>query len=472
MKDFEFPTNPVLIVDDDENALQSFELTLNSAGINNIRLCQDSCDVMSLLKSQKFDLILLDLTMPNITGEQLLSQIMQDYADIPVTIITGNSEIDTAVKCMQVGAFDYMVKPVEENRLVSGVKRSLELSALRRENQKMKTQFLYGELNQPEAFSSIVTRKSSMMSIFKYIEVIAPSPEPVLITGETGVGKELIARAVHDVSTRKGAFVSVNVAGLDDNIFSDTLFGHKKGAFTDASTSRSGLIEQAAGGTLFLDEIGDLSYASQIRLLRLLQEHEYYPLGSDVPKYTDAHIIAATNQNIDDFKESGNFRKDLYFRLCVHHIHIPSLRERKDDIPLLVDHFMEEAAHSLNKKKPSFSKELYNILMNYNFPGNIRELRSLIYDAVTSHESGMLSLKSFRGIINNKNRPHPEERGNPASDENSYFLFPSQNLPTMQEAEIILIQEALKRSNGNQSIAAQLLGITRQTLNRKLKKDM
>ena len=353
MTELKFPGCPVLIVDDEENTLRSFEITLNSAKIDNIVLCRDSRRVLPLLQEQEFELLLLDLTMPHIGGEELLPRVVHDFPHIPVIIITGNMEIDIAVKCMQAGAFDYMVKPVEEKRLISGVSRAIERNRLQRENLTLRKQLLGGELSHPETFAPIVTCSPAMISIFKYIEVIAASPEPVLLTGETGVGKELIARAIHEAGGRKGKLVSTNVAGLDDTMFSDTLFGHKKGAFTDARESRGGLIEQASGGTLFLDEIGDLSPASQVKLLRLLQEREYFPLGSDIARHSDARIVAATNRELAASLEAGKFRKDLYYRLEVHHIYIPPLRRRREDIVPLVAHFLEEAGKALNKKKPT-----------------------------------------------------------------------------------------------------------------------
>ncbi len=469
MPEFNYPEYPVLIVDDEDNALESFEITLNSSGIENIVLCNDSRKVLSLLKSRKFEIVMLDLTMPYITGEELLPLIVQDYPETPVIVITGDIEVETAVKCMQVGAFDYMVKPVEEKRLISGVKRGIDRNRLHRENKNLKQQFLYGKPANPDAFSGIITRNATMLSIMKYIDVIGGSPEPVLLTGETGVGKELFARAVYDVSRRKGEFVPVNVAGLDDTIFSDTLFGHLKGAFTDAYQSRRGLIEQAAGGTLFLDEIGDLSHSSQVKLLRLLQEHEYFPIGSDIPRYTDAHIVASTNRDIEKLLESGQFRKDLYYRLDVHHVHIPPLRKHRDDILLLVDFFLEEAAKQYDKKKPTPPRELFILLENYSFPGNIRELRAMIYNAVSAHTSGVLSMQGFRKIIDSKqkaNRDLSEEK----MPEEGWLRF-SHPLPTLKQAESLLIREALKQAKGNQTITAGLLGITRQTLINKLKKQ-
>ena len=282
------------------------------AGINNIIRYQDSREVMPLLSRQEIEVMLLDLSMPHITGEELLSLITKDFPEIPIIIITGSNDVDTAVACMKSGAFDYMVKPVEKSRLISGVKRAIEIRELQRENRLLKARVLSDQLQHPEAFSEIVTRHGTMRSIFQYIEAISISPQPVLITGETGVGKELVARAIHTLSNRKGNFVPVNVAGLDDNVFADTLFGHNKGAFTGADQPRSGLIEQASGGTLFLDEIGDLHPTSQVKLLRLLQDGEFFPLGADIAKHSDARVVVATNQNLQTLQESGKFRKDLY----------------------------------------------------------------------------------------------------------------------------------------------------------------
>ncbi|MGB2688145.1 MAG: sigma-54 dependent transcriptional regulator, partial [Desulfobacterales bacterium] len=327
MKESVYPEFPVILVDDEEQALDSFEIALRSANMNHFIRCQDSRDVMPTLSGREVEVMLLDLRMPHVSGEELLLKVNSDFPEIPVIIITGANDVETAVKCMKHGAFDYMVKPVEKSRLVSGVRRALQLRELQKENRLLKAHVLFDKLQHPGAFSKIVTNSAGMRSIFQYIEAISKSPRPVLITGETGVGKELVAKAVHALSHREGDFVPVNVAGLDDNIFSDTLFGHKKGAFTGAEQARSGLIEQASGGTLFLDEIGDLSAPSQVKLLRLLQDGDFFPLGSDVAKGSNARIIVATNQDLDWLKSSGRFRKDLYYRLCDHHIHVPPLRE-------------------------------------------------------------------------------------------------------------------------------------------------
>jgi transcriptional regulator with PAS, ATPase and Fis domain len=358
---------------------------------------------------------------------------------------------------------------VEKSRLVGGVIRAIELRELQRENKLLKAHVLSDKLEYPEAFSEIITCSRGMRSIFQYIEAISASPRPLLITGETGVGKELVARAVHTISGRKGGFIPVNVAGLDDNVFADTLFGHKKGAFTGADHARNGLLEQASEGTIFLDEIGDLSATSQVKLLRLLQDGEFFPLGSDVAKRSDARIVVATNQDLEERQVSGAFRKDLYYRLYDHHIHIPPLRDRKEDLPLLLEHFLNKASESLGKKKPTPPPELITLLSNHNFPGNVRELESMIFDAVSNHRSGKLSMDLFKRHIFREEQPIVTD-SEQCLDEVDVPISFSQKLPTLKQAERFLVAEAMRRAEGNQSIAAMSLGISRQALNKRLKK--
>ncbi|MGD8492444.1 MAG: sigma-54 dependent transcriptional regulator [Desulfobacterales bacterium] len=470
MSETPYPQFPVMMVDDEAQAITSFEMTLRSANMNHFIRCHDSRDVMPLLASQEIEVMLLDLRMPHISGEELLPMITADYPEIPVVVVTGSNDIDTAVKCMQNGAFDYILKPVEKSRLIGGVKRAVELRELQRENQLLKAQVLSDTLERPEAFSEIITTSAAMRAIFQYVEAVAGSPRPVLITGETGVGKELVARAVHILSNRSGAFVPVNVAGLDDQVFADTLFGHKKGAFTDAREARKGLIERASGGTLFLDEIGDLSLASQVKLLRLLQEGEFFPIGSDVAKRSDARIVVATNQDLDGLQSSGKFRKDLYYRLCDHQIHIPPLRQRREDLTVLVAHFLEKAAKALSKKKPTPPEELVTLLSTFHFPGNVRQLESMVFDAVSSHVAGKLSMDAFKEHMLKQQPPSNMNSTAPIAPKGSQVVF-SDQLPTLKQIEQMLVDEAMKRSNGNQSIAALSLGISRQALNKRLKKS-
>lgn len=460
------PHFPILIIDDEKSVLNSMDFSFRSNGYNNIVCLQKSNLVMKFLAEYSVEVIFLDITMPIVSGDTLLKEIKDNYPDIPVVMITGLNDVKMAVACMKLGAIDYLLKPVERNRLLSSLDKILELRDLRRQYLVLKQHMLAEGLQKPEAFQHIVTQNKQMQSIFKYMEAIGHSNEPVLISGETGTGKELFAKAIYSLGSYKGAYISVNVAGLDDTMFTDTLFGHVGGAYTGATTSRGGLIEKAENGVLFLDEIGDLSTQSQVKILRLIQEKEYYPLGVDVLRRANCRIVVATNADLKKNMEAGKFRKDLYYRLAVHNIQIPPFRNRKDDIPLLVDHFLAEAASSLRKKKPTPSKELFQQLKMYSFPGNVRELRALLYDAVSRHESKVMSLKSItKSICKNSQETLEQAASNDILD-NLFHAF--KDLPTVKEAEKQLIQEALERSEGNQSMAARMLGITRQTLKKKL----
>jgi DNA-binding NtrC family response regulator len=465
-----FPADPILFVDDEQHFLLSIELTMSSHGINHIETCNDSRQVMERLRQKRYSLVVLDINMPHIPGTELLPQIVNQYPETHVIVITAVNDVESAVQCMKEGAFDYVVKPVDDKRIVSVVRRGLELAEMRSENEMLKLSLLRDTINHPEAFKEIVTHSKSMSSLFRYIEAIAKTSLPVLITGETGTGKELFANAIHAVSERRGELVPVNVAGVDDHLFTDTLFGHKKGAFTGAESERKGFIEKAADGTLFLDEIGDLSLESQVKLLRLLQDGQYYPLGSDVAKLSNARIIVATHRDIESMQANNAFRQDLYYRLKAHHIPIPSLRERKADIPYLTDHFISRAAKTLGKKRPTVPKELYLLLNNHPFPGNVRELEGIIFDAISLHTTGVLSLESIRKRISQsqvaKNNRATHNNDNRTEDP---LAIPAQ-FPTMQEAEGFLIDEALRRAEGNQTIAADLLGLSRRALNNRLRR--
>jgi len=460
---------PILLVDDEQQILFSYSLMLRSAGMENILTIKDSRKVLPLLTKQNVAVIILDLIMPHISGTELLTKIKLEFPHIPVIVMTALNELEKAVECMKCGASDYLVKPVEESRFISSIRKALELRDLRNEIISLKRHLLTGELEHRAAFSSIITRSKKMFAIFHYIEAIAKSQKPVLITGETGVGKELIAKAIHEVSGLNGSYIAVNVAGLDDTMFSDTLFGHKKGAYTGADRDREGLIVKASGGTLLLDEIGDLNISSQVKLLRLLEEGIYYSLGADLPEKSNARIIACSNQDIQKLISEGKFRKDLYYRLCAHHIHIPPLRERLQDIPLLLDYFLEEASKSLKKKKPAPTPELITLLSNYHYPGNIRELQAMVYDAVAQHESGKLSLDTFKRFMKQKDSL-PQNRISLISNNGISLTDIFGHFPTLKEVEEYVINEALKCSEGNQGKAAVLLGITRQALNQRLKK--
>lgn len=456
---------PILLVDDDEAILEAMSLAFHMNGITNVITQSDSRKVMDFLEEQEVAFVLLDLTMPHITGEELLKKITAKYPQLPVVMATANDDTETVVSCMKTGAFDYIVKPIDTARLLSATHCAMEIRELRIENDLLRNQKRVTSLENPEVFSDIMTQNSKMIAIFKYIESIAQSSQPVMITGETGVGKDLIAKAIHKLSGRKGELVSVNVAGLDDNIFADTLFGHAKGAYTGATSVRDGQVKKAAKGTLFLDEIGDLSMMSQVKLLRLVQEREYLPLGSDRPMYTDARIIVATHRDLDSLKDSGDFRKDLYFRLYSHQIHLPPLRERLEDLPLLVEHFLEISAKELNKKKPTAPKEIYDLLKTFHFSGNVRELQALIYDAVSKHTSGVLSLETFRNAVASTGVASCTVNGD-GGETGTGINLPNLNL---KDARRLLVEEAMKRANDNKTVAAKLLGISRQAVSQYLR---
>lgn len=468
------PEDPaVVLVDDDPDILMRASHMLRGAGVGEIITLEQSRELLPLMARREVSAVVLDLHMPTLGGAKLLPRIVQHHPDTPVIVMTATEEVSTAVGCMKDGAFDFLIKPVEENRFVACVKKALEWRDLRRQVGALKRSLLTGRLEHADAFAAIVTVSPKMRAVFGYVEAIASTGEPVLITGETGVGKELIAEALHRISGRGGELVPVNAAGLDDSLFSDTLFGHKKGAYSGADDSRTGLIAKAGRGTLFLDEIGDLGQTSQVKLLRLLQERKYYPLGSDVAKVSEARVLCATHRDLDAMMDEGRFRSDLYFRLQVHRVEIPPLRERPEDIAPLARHFLVEAARSLNREVPDAPPMLFTLLASGSFPGNVRQLRSMIFDAVARGSAGEVSLESIRRSLRASSGTGVE-KGTGAVvvpiDGEGIFRGLSGRLPTLKEVERDLIAEALHRSGGNQGMAATYLGISRQALNQRLRK--
>lgn len=464
-----YPDFKVLLVDDEESFLRSLAIALErSARITNILRESDSRKVLEIMATSDVGLVLLDLTMPHLAGDKLLPMILEEHPDTAVIVVTGINQLETAVECMRLGAYDYCVKTDELSRIISGVCRAVETVELRRVNSDLQKRLLARGPRDMSAFSAIITRDKTMLSILSYLEAVAKSPQPILITGESGTGKELVAKTAHTLSKAEGDMISFNVAGLDDAMFSDTLFGHIKGAFTGASDNRLGLIEQAEGGTLFLDEVGDMSPASQIKLLRVLQDKEYYPLGSDRPKRLRARIVTATNRDLEAMRAEGTFRKDLFYRLSTHHVHLPPLRRRNDDVPLLIKHFIVLVSRELGKNIPTIPIELYVLLKNYSFPGNIRELKAMVYDAVSVNESRMLSLATFRRRIGHLVRPGQERVKREGTSERLFAELES--LPTLEETALQLMKEAMQRADGNQSIASRLLGISQPALSKRLKR--
>ncbi|OGR36093.1 MAG: two-component system response regulator [Desulfuromonadales bacterium GWD2_61_12] len=468
-----YPTLPVLLVDDEEAWLRSMTISLaRHAGINHVVALSDPREVAPLLKQRRVSLALVDYTMPHVSGEELLDLLGRDCPEVPVIILTGRDQVETAVRCMKLGAFDYYVKTVEDERLLAGVQRALRIGELQQENLRLQEGFMTSELTNPKAFVTLVTRSERLLKTCKYVEAIATSRQPVLLTGESGTGKELVARILHQLGSPKGPWVAVDVAGLDDDMFADTLFGHVKGAFTGAEQARNGLVEEAAGGVLFLDEIGSLSQASQLKLLRLLQDGEFRPVGGDRTRRSETRIVAATNQDLGRLQENGDFRRDLYYRLRTHHVHLPALRQRPEDIPLLLDHFLAEAAEEYHKNIPTPPPELDILLSTYHFPGNVRELRAMVYDAVSTHQTRKLSMDAFKramGREEGRELAGLVETGFEGARSEKSVGFP-EKLPSIRELTSQLIAEAARRAGGNQSIMAGMLGISRPALNKRLKK--
>jgi DNA-binding NtrC family response regulator len=453
----------ILIVDDDEHMLDAIAKVLDRAGYKDVTCVPDPLLVRDILNDRGAACIILDLSFPGVNGEDILSETVQSHPEVPVIVLTSSVDTDTVVRCMKAGAADYLTKPVESERILSSVKNLLTIARLSSENDILRNQ-LMRESAGSDFFSGFVSEDERIKSIFGYIEQAAVTSFPFLITGETGTGKELIAKGIHDASGRTGKFIAVNTSGLDDSALSDSLFGHVKGAYTSAISSRNGLIREAANGTLFLDEIGDISPATQMKLLRLLQSGEYYALGSDICMHSNARIVTATNRNLDELIRKDLFRNDLYYRMRTHWVDIPPLRKRRGDIPILLKMLIKKAAEQMGKPAPSYPRELVILLSQYDFPGNVRELEGMIQDAVASCTRGILPLEPFKKRIRN------EKDTIPAFERRKELLnISDEHFPSIDEVMEDLIQKAMKRSSGNQGIAASMLGISRQTLSAKLK---
>lgn len=455
----------IVILDDDVGVLKRTERMLKFCGFNNIRIVENADGLWNILQAEAVFIVILDLMMPGTDGFEVLDIISQSYPSVFVIVSTAIDDTDTAVRCMKAGAFDFVPKSAESARLIASINHATRIDSLLIDNKVLKDTLHKKNIIDPEVFGNIITHDPTMLQIFQYIMSVSKTQKSILVNGESGTGKELIARAIHKASGRTGELITVNIAGLDDTLFSDTLFGHKKGAYSGAATDRGGLIEKAQGGTLFLDEIGDLSMQSQVKLLRLVEEKQYYPLGSDNLKSTDTLIVTATHKDIKAAMLNGTYRKDLYYRLEAHNIMLPPLRERKEDIPLLVQHFVEKAERHFNKKITRIPQEVYTLLKNYSFPGNVRELEGLIYDAVGRLEGHVLTVESIASKIRVTELPKKTTNSPDA------IFSAMETLPTLDEAEDALIAEALKRCHNNQGLAAQMLGLSRSALNRRINKS-
>jgi len=445
----------VLLIDDEIKWMESFKKVLSNYKItseDNIFTARNGSSAMEILSDRNINIVFLDLILENEHGEDVLKLIRSEFPEVTVVIMTGMNDIFTAVTCMREGAADYLVKTATVEEHIASVKRVGAMCELIAENKALKKSIFSDHAGE---FDRFVTCSPKMFTIFKYLSAIVTSKEPVLICGESGVGKGVLVKAFASVARKGRPFVSVNIAGLDEQIFSDTLFGHIKGAYTGAEHNRTGLIQQAENGVIFLDEIGELPMSLQVKLLYLLQERVYQQLGSDNVRHSEARFILATNDDLRKKQEAGLFRKDLFYRISTHSVTIPPLRERRNDIPLLFEHFLKEISSETAMPIPHYDDTLIYFLMKCDFPGNVRELRSAVYNAVLKGGS-TLTVEDFHHLDNGLNMP-----ANTFTEENI--------LPTVNEIVNQLIYEAMRRSGNNQRKAASLIGLSQSTLSRKLR---
>ena len=447
--------SPVLVVDDDEGLLLSIKATLVSAGLPEPALVSDSRYVMNLMRTHQFQLVLLDLMMPHINGIEVLEKIKSEFPDSECVMVSANDEVAAAVKAMRLGASDYLVKPLNSEKLIALVNLCLEKHNLQEELARFGTKKVFSELKYPQAFADMVAEDESMALVFHQVEAVAGTDYSVVINGESGTGKEMLARVIHRLSNRsKAPFYAVNMASFSKTIFEDEFFGHAKGAYTDASSERRGFFEAAHGGTLFLDEITELDPSLQAKLLRVIEEREFYRLGSTEIRNVDVRLIAATNRDINKEIIKNRFRADLFYRINMYNIRIPPLRDRKDDILPLANHFLNIHARTNNKIIRDLSPELAERLLQSSFQGNVRELENIIAGAVLLEQGRTLTLASARNLL-----PYngPERRKNI-------------ELLTLEELEKRHMKRVLEVTGGNRPKAAKILGINVSTVYRKLEK--
>ncbi len=445
----------VLVVDDDEGLLLSIKATLVSSGLPEPALLSDSRKALEMVRKHPFQLILLDLMMPHLSGLEVLKGIKNEFPDPECVIVSANDEVATAVKAMNLGASDYLVKPLNSEKLVALVNRILEKRNLKEELERFGRKKLFSDLRHPEAFSDMVAADEAMAIVFHQVEAVAGTDYSVVINGESGTGKEMLARVIHRLSNRsKEPFYAVNMASFSKTLFEDEFFGHAKGAYTDAGSDRRGFFEAAHGGTLFLDEITELDPSLQAKLLRVIEERQFYRLGSTRIRDVDVRIIAATNRDINEEIINGRFRADLFYRINMYHIRIPPLRERKDDILPLATHFLNIHARANNKNIQGLAPDLAERLLQEPFQGNVRELENMIAAAVLLEGGKTLTLASVRNLLPYQG---PERRRNV-------------ELLSLDELEKRHIERVLKVTGGSRPKAAKILGVNVTTVYRKIEK--
>lgn len=432
----------ILYIDDEISALKAISAILRKEGYS-VFTSTNAEEGMEVLKNTNIDCILLDYRLPGMDGIDLLKWLKHSEISVPTVMLTAYGTIEKAVEAMKLGAYHYLIKPVDTELLLNVIKEAIE-----------KAKGIQKLVGIETPFPEIIGKSKIMQEIFYIMQMVAESNANVLITGESGTGKELVARAIHKNSLRKSApFVIVDCTTIPENLLESELFGHEKGAFTGATERKTGIIEIAHEGTIFLDEIGELPMFLQKKLLRFLQEKEIQKIGSTQRIKVDVRVISATNRDLEKSIKEGAFREDLYWRLNVVRINLPPLRERKEDIPLLVNHFLNKFSKENNKPIPQLEPEVMESLLNYDWPGNIRELANVIERAVVLSPSGLISMKHLPKRIQ-------EKTGWNLIKENTLNLY---------EVEKSLILKALDTTGWNQTKAAEILGISRKQLRTKMK---
>lgn len=438
----------LLIIDDEKNIREGLQRALTLDGYD-VMLASDGREALDRIDEGDIDLVITDLKMPRLSGEELMKDALENYPYLPIIILTGHGTIENAVEAMRNGAYDFITKPLNIDKLSLIVKRALENSSLKRQNRE-----LLNQLKKKYSFENIIGKSAAMKKVFETVELVAPSRANVLIYGESGTGKEMIADAIHHNSPRRDKpYVKVHCAALPETLLESELFGHEKGAFTGAIMRKRGRFELASLGTIFLDEIGEISLKTQVKLLRVIQEREFERVGGEQSVKVDVRIISATNKNLKEEIERGSFREDLYYRLDVVSIHVPPLRDKKDDIPLMVHKFIEDFSRENNKEIEGITNGALKALMSYKWPGNVRELRNVIESIVVLTKSKVITEQDLPPDILSK-------------DERSYLKLPAG--VDLGEAEKRLILFTLENTGGNKTKASEILRIGRKTLHRKL----
>lgn len=439
----------ILSVDDDPVTCSILERILSKCGCKH-EIIRSGPEALQRIEREKYDLLITDLKMPDVDGMTILKEARKRSPDILVIMITGFSTVESAVEAMKLGAYDYLRKPIDPDELLLIVERALENKRLLDENRLLKE-----ELAERFGFESIIGQHPRMLQVFEVVKKISQSRSNVIIRGESGTGKELVARAIHyNGPRRKNRFIAVNCGAMPDNLLESELFGYEKGAFTGAVAQKVGLLEAASGGTLFLDEIGNISEAMQIRLLRVIQERSFFRIGGSSEVNVDVRFICATNQNIERLVEEGRFREDLFHRLNVITVSLPPLRERMEDMPLLVEHFIKKFNNYYGRSIKGITEDAINAFMYYNWKGNVRELENVIERAVNLMEGDRITSADLPEYIMEKNRTGETKR----------------RTPTLREIEKMHILHVLKETGGDRAKAAELLGIDKTTLWRKAKR--